>query len=227
MLRFLCIWLCLPLVMPPGMAQEAAVEGDYLEDRSNHVYGCYCEWSGESVTGGTEATLGWRFTMGSFEGVNLAGTRLALVIRSQATLSQGQPPRRSVLVLDKGATAAQQEASARWLKRHFPELLGEIVERRTERIEFTRESNRASLRVPGLIRMEVRKANPSQDSLPGSITWYDPFIPLTEATLSTTLQTSYEGSELEQRWNRQEPGVRGYFGSFRIPANGPAPDRPS
>jgi hypothetical protein len=200
----------LALAAPP-------VEGDYLEDRSNHVYGCYCEWSGESVTGGTLATLAFRFTAGAHEGVSLKGTSLVLVLRSDETLSQGHPPRKSVLILDQRATPAQRNAASRWLLAHFPRLPGEILEQRIEPIRIERHPHHATLEVPELIRMEVRRAHPPEDSLPGSILWYDPFIPLTEAHLGTTLHNAYQGNELEKRWDQRESGVRGYFGRFRLP----------
>jgi hypothetical protein len=197
-------------------AQVQPVEGEYIEDRSNHVYGCYCEWSGESVTGGTEAILGWRITRGAFDGVDLAGVRVAAVIRGEATLSQGNAARASVLILDQRASAAQRRAAGRWLIAQFGALLGEVLERRVHEIEFSRTAERATLKVRGLINMEVRKARPAEDSLPGSTHWYDPFIPLTEPVLGTTLHTAYQGQEFNRQWDKSEPGVRGYFGTFRL-----------
>lgn len=208
--------LVIVAALAPAIGLAQPVEGDYIEDRSNHVFGCYCEWSGESVTGGTDATLGWRFTRGAWQGVNLAGVKLALVIQAQATLSQGQPPRRSVLVLDRAATAQQRRAAERWLAHHFAPLLGDVIERRVLAIEFGREPERAWLSVPNLINMQVRKARPKEDSLPGSTLWYDPFIPLVESELGTTLHTAYKGDEFRRQWDKHEPGVRGYFGTFRI-----------
>lgn len=197
-------------------AQAQTVEGEYIEDRSNHVYGCYCEWSGESVTGGTEAILGWRFTRGAFDGVNLAGVRAVAVIRGEGTLSQGSAARVSVLILDRRASTAQREAAAGWLTRQFGPLLGEVIERRVHDIEFSRSAERARLKVAGLISMEVRRARPAEDSLPGATLWYDPFIPLVESVLGTTLHTAYQGEQFNRKWDKSEPGVRGYFGLFRV-----------
>jgi hypothetical protein len=39
------------------LMQGGAIQGLCVEDRSNHVHGCCCEWSGESQTGGREAIL--------------------------------------------------------------------------------------------------------------------------------------------------------------------------
>jgi len=55
------------------------VSGQYLEDRSNRVYGCPCEWSSEYASSGREAVLAWRIESGEYDGENLAGLRLAAV----------------------------------------------------------------------------------------------------------------------------------------------------
>ena len=213
--------LLLAVIPALAFSQISVIEGDYIEDRSNHVYGCYCEWSGESVTGGTEATLGWRFTRGVYAGVSLAGVKAALVMQGQSTLSQGAPARRSVLVLDRRATPAQRHAAAQFLAAHFGAILGDIIEPRVLDIEFKRPPYSPPLKAPGLISMEIRRARPAEDSLPGATLWYDPFIPLTVAVLGTTLHTAYQGREFSRRWDKTEAGVRGYFGTFRI--ENPAP----
>jgi len=210
----------------PG-AQTQTVEGDYIEDRSNHVHGCYCEWSGESVTTGNEATLAWRFRRGAYEGVDLAGVRIAAVIKGDATLSQGNAARKSVLMLDKAATEAQRQASARLLAEHFGDLIGAVIGRLTLDIEFSREADRAALTVPGLLNVEMRKAQLPDDALPGAIRWYDPFIALEEYELGTTLNTAYKGTEFNYRWNISDPGTRGYFGTFRLDGRKPSRVPPS
>jgi len=63
--------------------QANLIHGFYVEDRSNHVHGCYCEWSGESQTGGREAILAWHFLGGQYGGVELAGAKAAAVIRER------------------------------------------------------------------------------------------------------------------------------------------------
>lgn len=73
---------------PPGV-----LSGDYLEGRSNKVLGCYCEWSGESQTGGHEAILAWRIRSGAWRGTSLAGVRM----QSGGTgAARSEPARRRV-----------------------------------------------------------------------------------------------------------------------------------
>ena len=222
-MRHLIVWMSMLLVAPFLPAQQQSViEGDYIEDRSNHVHGCLCEWSGESVTGGKEATLAWHFRTGQFEGVSLAGVRIIAVIQGENTLSQGAPRRKTVLLLDKAATSKQRESSERLLRQFHGQLIGEIIGRYEMDIEFAKSAKRAMFRVPGLVNVEMREAILPEDALPGALRWYDPFVPLTEYTLGTTLNTRYAGSDFNHKWDTSEPGTRGYFGSFKLDS-GPVP----
>jgi hypothetical protein len=196
--------------------QTQSVEGEYIEDRSNHVHGCYCEWSGEGVTGGKEATLGWRFTRGQYQGVNLDGVTIAVVIKGEGSLSMGKAPRRSVIVLDKAAGEEQRQASERLVRERYGTLIGEVIGTVALDIEFVRTADRAVLKATEFLNVEMRKAQLPEDALPGAIKWYDPFIPLNQYELGTTLNTAFKGTAFNHRWNVSEPGTRGYFGTFRF-----------
>jgi len=196
--------------------QPRRISGEYIEDRSNRVFGCYCEWSGERVTGGREVILGWRISEGEFQGVTLAGVKMAAVIIGEASLSAGAAPRKSLLFLDSETTPAQREAAEALLRRQFGGLLGRILSTNTVSIGFRRDAGRASLRIGDLLNLAMRKGNPPRDSLQGAIRWYEPFLPLSEETLGMTLNTRYQGDEFNQHWDLNETGISGYFGTFTL-----------
>lgn len=196
--------------------QPSQIVGDYIEARSNHVYGCYCEWSGEGVTGGREATLGWHFTAGEYGGTRLAGVKVAAVIVGENTLSKGAAPRKSILFFDTAASKAQRQAVESLLRERHGELLGEILNVHTVPIQFQREADRATMRVGELLTLTLRKAQLPDDALQGAILWYDPFVPLTESTLATTLNTKYQGRDFNQQWEVSEPAISGYYGRFQL-----------
>jgi hypothetical protein len=198
--------------------QPSQIVGDYIEARSNHVYGCYCEWSGEGVTGGREATLGWHFTAGEYGGTRLAGVKVAAVIVGEHTLSKGAAPRKSILFFDTAASKAQRQAVESLLRERYRELLGEILNVHTVPIQFQREADRATMRVGELLNLTLRKAQLPDDALQGAILWYDPFVPLTESTLATTLNTKYQGRDFNQQWEVSEPTISGYYGRFQLAA---------
>jgi len=214
MLRF-GVCLC-SILLSAGLAsgQRAQVVGDYIEDRSNKVYGCYCEWSGERVTGGKEAILGWHIRSGEHRGVSLAGLKLAAVVIGEATLSAGDAPRKSLVFVDSGAPEAQRQAGERWLRERYGGLLGDLIGVHAVPIAFTRSGEQASLRISDMVSVEMRKARPLEDALQGAVLWYDPFIPLAESHLGTIVNTRYQGREFAQKWDLNDTGISGYFGSF-------------
>ena len=198
--------------------QGALITGEYIEDRANRVFGCYCEWSGERVTGGKEAILGWRFRTGESTGISLAGVSAAAVVMGEATLSAGNAPRKSILFIDSRASSSQQQAVEQLLREKYGSLLGNILSVHAMPIEFRREAAHAALRIGELVNVELRKAKPIQDALQGAVLWYDPFIPMKESTLGMTVNTRYQGRDFDKQWNMNEPGISGYFGTFEVEA---------
>jgi len=212
--RIFPVFLLLALAAA-GQPQREVI-GDYIEGRSNHVYGCYCEWSGEGVTGGREAILAWAIREGSFEGTSLAGLRMAAVIVGESTLSMGEAPRTSILFFDSAALPAQRQAGERLLRWRYARLLGQVRNVHSVPIQFRREADSATLGVGEMLTLTMRRAVLPDDVLQGATLWYDPFIPLVEATLGTTLNNKYWGGDFDQRWQHSEPTTSGYFGHFRL-----------
>jgi len=204
------------LAWPVCGQQRREVSGDYIEGRSNHVYGCYCEWSGEGVTGGREAILAWSVREGGYEGVSLAGVKMAAVIVGEGTLSMGEAARTSILFFDSAASAVQRQAAERLLRQRYGRLLGEVRNVYAVPIRFRREAESASLSVGEMLSLTMRRAELPDDVLQGATLWYDPFIPLEESTLGTTLQNRYWGGDFDQRWAHSSPTTSGYFGRFRL-----------
>jgi hypothetical protein len=204
------------LVFWLALLQSGAITGDYIEDRANKVYGCYCEWSGEGEYGGREAVLGWHIRSGSYRAIDLSGVKIAAVIRGDRTLSRPGARRTSALVIDSNAAPAQRRAAEALMREEYGDLLGEVVAVQVASIEFRRESTGAVLRAGKLLNVEMRKARPVEDSLSGAILWYDPFIPMREATLGTTEHVEYNGRDIGIRWRRDDPGVTGYYGTFQL-----------
>jgi hypothetical protein len=213
-------WLgmCAPVVLLARVlsAQPSVIAGDYLESRSNHVFGTYCEWSGERMTGGREAILAWWIKEGSMRGVSLAGVKIAAVIVGEATLSTGAAPRTSILFLDSAASPAQREAAESLLRERYGQLLGQVRNVHVAPVEFHRDAETAALSVGDVLNLTLRRARLPEDALPGATLWYDPFIPLIESTLGTALSQKYSGKDFGQRWERSDPSTSGYYGQFQL-----------
>ncbi|MCS7041518.1 MAG: DUF1326 domain-containing protein [Bryobacteraceae bacterium] len=195
------------------LLQTAPIHGLYVEDRSNHVHGCYCEWSGESQTGGREAILAWHFLGGEHDGVSLAGAKAAAVLRGESTLSMGYATRASVLFID-GATAEQRRAVESLLREKYGYFFGRVLRVAHAEIDMEVTPAGARVRVPGALALEVRKAVLPDDALPGATRWYDPFVPLVEAELGTRLLSRFMARDFGYVWNDHEPATSGYYGRF-------------
>lgn len=208
------------LSLLPLSAQDGAIRGDYVEDRSNHVHGCYCEWSGQSQTGGREAMLAWRIQSGSYGGIDLSGTVFTLVVLGEANLSFGwaaqfaPPPRRSVLVIGEGASPSQSRAIEALIRERFSVMAGRILAVRQAPVDFQISPGGASVSSPRLFEMRMRKARLPEDNLPGAARWYDSFLPMAEGELGTTLINRWSGNEFRLTWTREEPTTSGYYGTF-------------
>jgi hypothetical protein len=202
-----------------GLAQNPSeVSGDYLEVRSNHVHGCYCEWSGEAVTGGREAILAWNITSGSYAGISLAGVKIVAVVVGQRTLSVGSTPRNSVVFFDEAATKEQRRAAQDLIRQHYTQLLGELLKTYEVPIGFYQDADIADVSAGEILHVALRKARLPEDALPGAVHWYDPFVPLKTPTLGFALGNRYQGQDFNIRWDISDSGTSGYFGRFLLTA---------
>lgn len=216
-MRFVWIVVLALICAVAARGQGAGViTGDYMEDRSNHVHGCYCEWSGESITGGREAVLAWRIRSGEYGGVDLSGAEIVAVVRGDSTLSIGAPPRQSVLLISSAAPAEKRRAAEALIRDRYGAFLGTVLAVRHVSMDFDLSGETARVRVPGLLALEMRQARLPDDALPGATKWFDPFVTLTSYQLGTTTQIRYSGREFGLAWSRTVPATTGYFGSFSL-----------
>ncbi len=216
-MRYLCI--CAITFLSPLVAfakQSNEIRGDYLETRSNQVYGCYCEWSGQAITAGREAILGWAIRNGEYRGVDLTGVKVAAVIIGETSLSATTGPRRNVLFFDPAATKDQQRAAQAFLTKEYGEVLGESAAVHIMPVEFHEGSGEIHLVAGDLVGVSLRKARLPEDAMKGAKLWYDPFIALTESTLATTINSRYAGPDFDLSWDDTNPGVKGYYGRFSV-----------
>jgi hypothetical protein len=205
------------LAASAAMAESpTTIAGEYVEARSNHVYTCGCLYSGEMVTGGREAILAWSFDGGSYQGTTLGGVKALAVLSAEENLSIQGLPRQAVLYLDGITSDTQRDAVVSLLKQRYSGAVGEIIAVKLAPIVFHRLPGSVDVEVPGIARVKARTAVLPQDAHLGASRWYEPFIPLTEATLATTSLYDYEGGDFSKQWEDPDAGITGYFGRFSL-----------
>jgi len=215
-MKYACALLLMLVPAAWSVDLPFSVTGNYLEARSNHVFGCYCEWSSESQLAGREAILAWEITEGEVAGTTLKGVRMAAVVVADSTLSMGDPPRKSILFVDSTAPEPQQRAAEMLLRQGYPRLLGRVVGVYPASIHLEQAGDQAVLKVGDVVSLTMRKAQLPEDALQGAVLWFDPFIPLEDASLGTTLLYKYGGQDFDHRWEQRQPEVTGYFGKFTL-----------
>lgn len=193
------------------------ISGNYVEVRSNEVYTCGCLYSGQRVTAGTEAIVVWDIRQGSYLGTPLGGTRIAAVLVSDATVSDQENPRESTLYVDTRLSGADPALVVQLAREKFGQLLGQIVAVHQAPIELERVDDRISVKVGEESYIVVKRARLPEDAHPGSSRWYEPFVPLRNPSLATTLHYEYRGKDFGRQWREvSPPTISGYFGSFEI-----------
>jgi hypothetical protein len=201
-----------------GTAQNApAISGDYVEARSGEVYTCGCLFSSEMVTAGRDAILVWRINSGSFQGTPLAGIKIAAVVESMTNLGIEEAPRRSVLYIDVPAgpeKETQEKVLPALWQREYSKVLGHVQSLHSATINFELQGEAVTVAIPGLVKLQARKAQLPNDAHPGSFLWYSPFTPLDSSFLSTSFRYEYLGADFQHQWTDLMPGIRGYLGRF-------------
>ena len=215
-MRYLATAFFILIFAVDAHAQAPAVAGDYVEARSGHVYTCGCLYSGESVTGGKEAILVWRILSGDYQGTPLEGIRVAAVVVGESNLGAPDDARRSVVYLDGITRDAQEQAVLALWRREYAKVLGEVRAVHRAPITFDRQGELVNVEVPGVVRVQARKARLPQDAHPGSFLWYSPFTPLADPTLATSLLYEYWGNDFQRQWRELFAGITGYMGHFEL-----------
>jgi len=212
---FLLICVCLPDAA--GLAaQDGLVTGQYIEERSNRVYGCPCEFSSEWADAGRTAILTWNIESGIYDGQNLRGLRLVAVLAADSSLSVSLADSRSTLFVDETAPLLQQRAGLAWLRARYAEVLGRVLGEHPAPIDFSFSGDAAAVSIRDVLTVQMRRADPARDAESWAFLLFGPLTKLTTLTLGVTLQDRYSGPDLNARWKREGSPISGYFGTFGL-----------
>lgn len=118
----------LAIVMTAGTAWSEGIQGEYLEARNADVWTGPCFANGEFNIVGNKATLAWKVTEGTHDGVDLAGRSVVAVVFGDKTFGLGDPVRtRTVLIVDEKANSSEKNALIGMAKRLSGDLIQEVV----------------------------------------------------------------------------------------------------
>jgi len=214
---------CLFAVLLSGTEATAAetLSGNYVEARTCQVYTGPCFANGEVGSVGKDAIMTWQVTDGEFDGVDLSGLTVAVVVKASHTMGfrglDDAELRRAILVLD--AKADEQQAAAL-----FDFAIGqtglsrdafESVDRAAIDMTFDERTLTSSLDVDGFARLKTRKARPGDCICSNESAYYPPLTELSGFVPGVTIEGDVTARKLGTRWSIPDSRTA-YLGTFEV-----------
>ena len=200
-------------------AADEAVLGDYVEARTAEVYTGGCIMGSEGEVAGREAMMAWRVRKGSFKGVSLDGLSVVALVAGNVNLGThelgGIAPTsiKSMLMVDRRATPAQQEALAEMARSLAPDLVRGIITTTATPITF--ETNGDDVRVSaGAANVEIN-TNVEHSPTCASAQWFEPLARVDDPKIGLTRRFEWSGDGLGARWTLLDR-KSSFVGSFSV-----------
>lgn len=213
-------WLTLVAVLLLAAPVQAEIKGKYIEARTCEVYAGPCFANADTALTGKHAVMAWMVDQGAVDGVKLDGLGVVAVIKASDTLGLKQNgAAQAILIVDSKADASQREALLRLAKRQAGELLDNIVEVQSAKVELEicpcKENGCARL-IAGAARIETRCINAVHDKTCGNEhPYYPPLSKDVSAKAAFSVEHAYTGAGLNETWKDGER--RGaYLGTFNV-----------
>lgn len=124
------------LVATAATAEE--IQGEYLEARNADMWTGPCFANGEVNIIGNRATMAWKITKGTFNGVDLAGRHVVAVVFGDKTFGLFDPVNtKTIMIVDQSATSEQRDALMAFAKKMSGETIQDVVSVRSAPIEMS------------------------------------------------------------------------------------------
>lgn len=187
----------------------ASVTGQYVETRNAAMWAGPCLSNSEMGLVGDKATLAWKVTAGSYEGVQLDGLAIVALVVGDRTFGMGEKvTTRTVFVVDERATEAEQAALIAMAKSLAGETIQDVVDVKRSKIsmEVADDGSAFSLVDAGIARICTRRLHRS-DSLCGTDTTrmvYPALARISDEQSAYALENSYSLRESQIDVRRYE-----------------------
>ncbi len=207
--------------LPPS-TEPTKLRGDYLEARTCDVWVGACFANSETSEQGKQATLVWKFTEGSWKGVDLGGLATALIITAKSTL--GDPyhsalPVRDVLLVDARASDAQLKAMRDFVATQTGELGANVIEEIATTLELEVDccdkEGCAKFAAGEIARIETRCLHAEDKVCGHEETYYPPLVGLAQKHAVYTVEHSVKGTLLDLAWIDRD-SHSAFLGKFEL-----------
>ena len=212
MKKLIVSWLASLVAMAVwGIPSSAAIKGNYVEVRTADVYTGPCFANSQVGLEGRRAILAWSIRRGEWKGTVLNGLSVVAVVNAKDNL--GDPyhnpyPAVAVLIVDQGATAAQQQALVSFAQAAGGKLTQHIarVEQAPIRMTFGEGMNHATVTViaGNLARIQTRSLCAGDNLCGNEVRYYPPLTRVSGAMPAYTVEEAFDGSGLGVVWTRRD-----------------------
>lgn len=195
-------------VFAATQAGAAGIRGDYLETRSCDIYTGPCFANAELGLTGRQAIMAWSIDEGAFEGVDVSGLKVIMVVRSVDTLGFGvgikvrNELNKSVVLVDERGTPAQRAALERFARTKAGATAGEVtrvaalpIEMKLDHVDMI-----ATLKAGDEVNMLTRKMQKGDCVCTNEQIYYPPLVEVENSEPAYTVASAFNGRGLGAKW---------------------------
>ncbi|MEY4177423.1 MAG: hypothetical protein RLY70_997 [Planctomycetota bacterium] len=205
----------------PKSAQRGEVQGYYVESRSCQVFTGPCFANAEMALTGKDAVMAWGIVAGRFNGVDLSGLNVVMVVRASETLGFGglDAPEsiKSLVIVDERATPVQREALVAFAQKQTGKAGRSIVRMEALPIEVSVDPGTlvGKVKAGSWVNVLTRKARPNDCICTNEVAYYPPLTALKHFAAGVCTEAEFRGRGLGNRWSL--PNSRSaYLGEFNL-----------
>ncbi|MFM7072968.1 MAG: DUF1326 domain-containing protein, partial [Planctomycetota bacterium] len=188
-------------------ATRGEVRGYYVESRSCQVYTGPCFANAEMALTGKDAVMAWGIADGRFEGVDVSGLNVVMVVRASETLGFGglDAPEsiKSLVIVDDRANPAQRDALVAFAKKQTGKAGRSVVRVETQPIEVSVDPGTlvGKVKAGTWVNVLTRKARPNDCICTNEVAYYPPLTSLKYFAAGVCTESEFRGRGLGNRWS--------------------------
>jgi hypothetical protein len=221
MIRVLMLAAIAATISLPRSQAAEPLRGTYVEARTCQVYTGPCFANGEVGSTGKDAIMTWHIKSGDWNGVELKGHSVALIVQASHTLGfngfDDAAKTRAILIVDQ--TAGQKDAAA---LQEFAlaqtglqsSQLAEVYQRDIE-MNFDMTEITATVNVEDFASLSTRKARKGDCICSNESAYYPPLTKLKGFVPGVTLEGDVSARRLGARWSIPDSRTA-YLGTFDV-----------
>jgi hypothetical protein len=187
-----------------------APRGSLLELHSCEVYAGPCVVNSEAPQEGRCMVRAWDFAGGTFNGLDLAGLKVAVLQLSADNLADTDSKSgKAVVYVPESATVAQRNALVAWLKSSQADFHPADLQIRAAKLEFTKSEKGYAFSAGNFVAIKTASLEQCVMGSCGETLWYQPRSATSLFTVAVNHGSSVNEPLLNFKWN--DSGNRSIF----------------